>query len=67
MSTEVKDFRNRDYINTDSKKELEYWCEKYNIVPEEIKKTINEVGSLVKDVEKRLRKKIKPKGLTRSN
>ncbi len=59
MDQDIKDFRNRDHINANNKKEMEYWCEKYNIVPDEIRKTINEVGSLVRDVEKRLRKKIK--------
>jgi len=67
MPDKMKDFRNRDHINTDDKKELEYWCEKYNVAPEEIKKTIVEVGSLVKDVEKRLRKKIKSTPFIPSN
>lgn len=59
MSDNEKNFINRDRINVNEKNELQYWCEKYNIPPEEIKRTIDVVGSLVKDVEKQLRKKQK--------
>ena len=57
IEEKIKDFRTGDQINISDKKELEYWCEKYNIVPDEIKRIITEVGPLVKEVEKRIRKK----------
>jgi hypothetical protein len=57
MTDTEKLFIHSDRINVNAKNELEYWCEKYNVLPEVMKKTVAAVGPLVKDVEKRLRKK----------
>ena len=46
----------RDRINVNQEHELRYWSEKFNVSPDDLKRAVEDVGPMVKDVEKELRK-----------
>lgn len=46
----------RERINIHQEHELRYWSEKLGVPPEDLKKAVEDVGPMVKDVEKELRK-----------
>lgn len=54
----VKDFRDEDDINIQNRTQMLYWSEKYNTSVDKIISAVKEVGPVVKNVEKRLRKKV---------
>lgn len=46
----------RERINIHQEHELRYWSEKLGVSPEDLKKAVEDVGPMVKDVEKELGK-----------
>jgi hypothetical protein len=44
-------------IDVSQKHECRYWSERYAVSPERLKQVVKEVGPMVRDVRKRLRKK----------
>ena len=46
----------RDRINVNEDYELQDWSEKFGVSPEELKKAVQAVGTMAKDVEAYLRK-----------
>ena len=51
------DFRISRTIDISKSSELLYWSEKYNVSVDKVRETVNAVGSLVKNVETKLRQK----------
>jgi len=46
----------RDRINVNEDYELRDWSEKFGVTPDELKRAVQKVGVMVKDVEKELGK-----------
>ena len=46
----------RERINVNQEHELRYWSEKFGVSPEDLKCAVEDVGPMVKDVEKELAK-----------
>ena len=43
-----------DRINIEWHHEVSYWCKKFNVSPERLRKAVESVGPMVKDVERQL-------------
>ncbi|MDB5226937.1 MAG: hypothetical protein JWN78_1130 [Bacteroidota bacterium] len=51
-----KDFHDRTRINVNEKYELQYWSEKFNVSPQQLKAAVEKAGESVSEVEKVLKK-----------
>ena len=46
----------REFINTGENYEVEYWSNKFNVTPEQLKAAVKMVGNSVEQVKKQLNK-----------
>lgn len=51
--------QDRDRVNVNESYELQYWSEKFNVAPEELRSAVDKVGVMVKDIEQELQNKKK--------